>query len=33
LAQLTNGQVTDALIASRLSSPTAMVRVADWAQE
>jgi transposase len=33
LAQLTNGQVIEALIANRLSSPTAMVRVADWAQD
>jgi transposase len=33
LAQLTNGQVIEALIANRLSCPTAMVRVADWAQE
>jgi hypothetical protein len=32
LAQLTNPQVIEALIANRLSSPTAMVRVSDWAE-
>ena len=32
LAQLTHGQVIEALIANRLSSPTSMVQVEDWAR-
>ncbi|KQM03183.1 hypothetical protein FF86_104644, partial [Frankia sp. CpI1-P] len=30
-ARLTHGQVIEVLIANRLTCPTAMVRVADWA--
>ena len=30
---LTHGQVIEALVANRLTSPTPMVRVADWARE
>jgi hypothetical protein len=33
LAQLTQVQGIEALIANRLSSPTAMVQVSDWAQD
>ncbi len=32
LARLTHGQVIEALIANRLTSPTPLVRVTDWAQ-
>ncbi|MFF3062837.1 IS1634 family transposase [Streptomyces sp. NPDC057909] len=31
VAHLTHGQVIEVLVANRLSSPTSMVRVADWA--
>jgi transposase len=33
VAHLTHGQVVEALIANRLSSPTSMVRVEDWARK
>ncbi|MFI6063609.1 IS1634 family transposase [Streptomyces sp. NPDC051286] len=33
VAHLTHGQVIEVLIANRLSSPTAMVRVEDWARK
>ncbi|MFJ8478261.1 IS1634 family transposase [Kitasatospora sp. NPDC094011] len=33
VAHLTHGQVVEALVANRLSSPTSMVRVADWARK
>jgi transposase len=33
VAHLTHGQVIEALVANRLSSPTSMVRVADWARK
>ncbi|GAB2778606.1 IS1634 family transposase [Streptomyces chlorus] len=32
VAHLTHGQVIEVLVANRLSSPTAMVRVGDWAR-
>ena len=32
VAHLTHGQVIEALVANRLSSPTSMVRVEDWAR-
>ncbi|MFJ9034791.1 IS1634 family transposase [Streptomyces sp. NPDC102274] len=32
VAHLTHGQVVEALVANRLSSPTSMVRVEDWAR-
>lgn len=33
VAHLTHGQVIEALVANRLSAPTSMVRVADWARK
>ncbi|MEC4018203.1 DUF4277 domain-containing protein [Streptomyces sp. H27-D2] len=33
VAHLTHRQVVEALIANRLSSPTSMVRVEDWARK
>ena len=33
LADLTHGQVIETLIANRLTSPTPLVRVSDWARE
>lgn len=33
LAHLTHGQVIEVLVANRLSSPTSMVRVGDWARK
>jgi transposase len=33
VAHLTHGQVIEALVANRLSSPTSMVRVEDWARK
>jgi hypothetical protein len=33
VAQLPHGQVIEALIANRLTSPAPLVRVSDWAQE
>jgi transposase len=33
LADLTHGQVIEALVANRLTSPAPLVRVADWARE
>jgi hypothetical protein len=33
VAHLTHGQVIEALVANRLSSPASMVRVADWARK
>ncbi|MFF0127236.1 IS1634 family transposase [Streptomyces mirabilis] len=33
VAHLTHGQVVEALVANRLSSPTSMVRVEDWARK
>lgn len=33
LAHLTHGQVIEALVANRLTSPAPLVRVADWARE
>ena len=33
VAIVTHGQVIEALVANRLTSPTPMVRVADWARE
>jgi transposase len=33
VAHLTHGQVIEVLVANRLSSPTAMVRVGDWARK
>jgi hypothetical protein len=33
VARLTHGQVIEALIANRLTSPTPMVRVSQWAQD
>jgi len=33
LAHLTHGQVIEALIANRLTSPSPLVRVSDWARD
>ena len=33
VAHLTHGQVVEALVANRLSAPSSMVRVADWARK
>src|SRR5262249_24908176 len=33
VAHLTHGQVIEVLVANRLSSPTSMVRVEDWARK
>jgi hypothetical protein len=33
MAIVTHGQVIEALVANRLTSPTPMVAVADWARE
>src|SRR3954467_10027147 len=33
LADLTHGQVIETLIANRLTSPTPLVRVTDWARD
>ena len=33
VARVSHGQVIEALVANRLTSPTPLVRVGDWAQQ